>query len=110
MTTLKLTLAALALTAAPAAFAQSSRPAMTAQDLVTLPRMGSVAVSPDGHLAVYALTTSNPQTINGRRRCGCCRWAAKTPVLSGSTGAVTPATRRFPPMAACGSCRTRDGH
>jgi dipeptidyl aminopeptidase/acylaminoacyl peptidase len=62
MTTLKLTLAALALTAAPAAFAQSSRPAMTAQDLVTLPRMGSVAVSPDGHLAVYALTTSNPQT------------------------------------------------
>lgn len=62
MTTLKLTLAALALTAAPAAFAQSSRPAMTAQDLVTLPRMGSVAVSPDGRLAVYALTTSNPQT------------------------------------------------
>jgi len=61
MNTLKLTLAALALGCAPAAFAQTPAP-MTAQDLVTLPRLGSVAVSPDGRLAAYAVTTTDPQS------------------------------------------------
>ncbi len=42
---------------------QQDRPAMTAQDLVTLPRLGGVAPSPDGRLAIYAVTTTDPQSF-----------------------------------------------
>ncbi|NTZ43549.1 S9 family peptidase [Altererythrobacter sp. SALINAS58] len=34
---------------------------MTAQDLVTLPRLGGVAPSPDGQRAIYGVTTTDPQ-------------------------------------------------
>ena len=67
-----LSLAALALGAAPLALvavpapamaaSSSAQPAMTAQDLVTLPRLGSFAVSPDGRLAAYTVTTTDPQS------------------------------------------------
>jgi dipeptidyl aminopeptidase/acylaminoacyl peptidase len=53
------TLAFLAAPAAAQALAQE-RPAMTAQDLVTLPRLGSPTVSPDGRLAVYGVTRTDP--------------------------------------------------
>lgn len=74
MNTHKLTLAALALGCAPVAFAQSpatpatatpaatQAAAMTAQDLVTLPRLGAMAVSPDGRRVAYVVTTTDPQT------------------------------------------------
>ena len=60
--------AALAVLATPAIAAKPKKPApdvpapMSAQDLVTLPRLGGAAVSPDGALAVYPLTTTDPAT------------------------------------------------
>lgn len=53
---------ALALTAAPAA--AESRPPMSAQDLVTLPRLGSPAASADGKWVVYPVTTTDPKTYD----------------------------------------------
>ena len=41
--------------------AQDAAP-MTAQDLVTLPRVGSPAVSPDGRAMVYPVTETDPQS------------------------------------------------
>lgn len=35
---------------------------MTAQDLVTMPRLGSPSIDPEGNLAVYSVTTTDPQT------------------------------------------------
>ncbi len=55
---------ALALAAALAAspsVAQNSAP-MSAQDLVTLPRLGSPTISPDGTLLVYPVTITDPQS------------------------------------------------
>ncbi|MGX7927577.1 dipeptidyl-peptidase 5 [Tsuneonella sp. HG094] len=60
--------AAFAVLATPAIAAKPKKPAaearspMSAQDLVTLPRLGGAAVSPDGALAVYPLTTTDPAT------------------------------------------------
>ncbi|WP_068070835.1 alpha/beta hydrolase family protein [Novosphingobium lentum] len=45
-------------TAKPAA--QPTLTPMTAQDLVTLGRLGGTAVSPDGQLAAYSVTTTDP--------------------------------------------------
>ncbi|MFA9199943.1 MAG: prolyl oligopeptidase family serine peptidase [Cypionkella sp.] len=58
--------AALAALTTPAAAAAPDKPAaetrapMSAQDLVTLPRLGAPAVSRDGKLAVYPLTETDP--------------------------------------------------
>ncbi|OYW16263.1 MAG: peptidase S9 [Novosphingobium sp. 12-64-8] len=64
MKTISLPFAALALVACAPAFAQpvppQSAPAMSAQDLVTLNRLGSVAASPDGRWAALAVTTTDP--------------------------------------------------
>ncbi len=38
-------------------------PPMTAQDLVTLPRLGAPAVNGAGTLAVYGVTTTDPETL-----------------------------------------------
>ncbi len=38
------------------------RPAMTAADLVTMPRLGTPSVSRDGDRAVYPVTTTDPQS------------------------------------------------
>ena len=35
---------------------------MSAQDLVTMPRLGAPSVDPSGRMAVYAVTTTDPQT------------------------------------------------
>ena len=40
-----------------------SRPPFSAQDLVTLPRLGGAAVSPDGAIAVYPLTETDPASL-----------------------------------------------
>jgi len=58
--------AALAALSSPAFAAKPKKPAadtrvaMSAQDLVTLPRLGAAAVSPDGALAVYPVTETDP--------------------------------------------------
>lgn len=53
-------------TASAAAVPKASKPAtrapMSAQDLVTLPRLAGAAVSPDGAMAVYSLTETDPAT------------------------------------------------
>ncbi|GAB4473694.1 MAG: S9 family peptidase [Erythrobacter tepidarius] len=36
---------------------------MSAQDLVTMPRLGAPAVNPEGTLAVYGVTTTDPETL-----------------------------------------------
>ena len=46
--------------AKPKAPKPDSRAAMSAQDLVTLPRLGGAAVSGDGSLAVYPITVTDP--------------------------------------------------
>ena len=57
-------LAALALAAPSLAQSPAERePApMTARDLVTMPRLGAPAASPDGRWAVYAVTTTDPES------------------------------------------------
>jgi dipeptidyl aminopeptidase/acylaminoacyl peptidase len=57
-----LPLTALALLAAPALHAQAPAAPMTAQDLVTLDRLGGTAVSPDGAWVVFARTVTDPQS------------------------------------------------
>ena len=52
---------AFALLATPLA-AQEAREPMQAEDLVTMPRLGSPAVSPDGTMAVYSVTTTDSET------------------------------------------------
>ena len=52
---------AIALLATPLA-AQEARAPMQAEDLVTMPRLGSPAVSPDGTMAVYLVTTTDSET------------------------------------------------
>ncbi|MXO96902.1 prolyl oligopeptidase family serine peptidase [Erythrobacter aquimaris] len=52
---------ALALLATPLA-AQDAAAPMSAQDLVTMPRLGSPAVNPEGTHAVYAVTTTDPES------------------------------------------------
>ena len=52
---------AFALLATPLA-AQEARAPMQAEDLVTMPRLGSPAVSPDGTMAVYSVTTTDSET------------------------------------------------
>ena len=46
--------------AKPKAPKPDSRAAMSAQDLVTLPRLGGAAVTGDGSLAVYPITETDP--------------------------------------------------
>ena len=48
--------------AAPLAAQAPARQPMTAQDLVTMPRLGAPAVSPDGKWAVYPVTETDPAT------------------------------------------------
>ena len=62
-----LTASAAALAIAAPVSAQQSAPAaatapapMSAQDLITLPRLGAPTVSPDGRLAVYTVTDTDP--------------------------------------------------
>ena len=50
---------AIALFASPALAQDAPRP-MQAEDLVTMPRLGSPIVSPDGTMAIYAVTTTDP--------------------------------------------------
>jgi dipeptidyl aminopeptidase/acylaminoacyl peptidase len=52
---------AAALAAVPTTAQHASAP-MTAQDLVTLPRLGSPTVSPDGARMVYPVTVTDPQS------------------------------------------------
>jgi hypothetical protein len=62
-------LAALSAIATPAAAARpktpkaDNRPPFSAQDLVTLPRLGAAAVNADGALAVYPLTETEPESL-----------------------------------------------
>ena len=53
--------AALALIATP--LAAETAPPMTAQDLVTLPRLGAPAVNAAGTLAIYGVTTTDPESL-----------------------------------------------
>lgn len=46
--------------ATPLAAQTAVAPAFTPQDLVTLPRLGATAVSPDGMLAAWVVTTTDP--------------------------------------------------
>ena len=56
-----LTFALLACAAAPlAAETAPARPAMSAQDLVTLPRLGTPTVSKDGRMVVFPVTVTDP--------------------------------------------------
>lgn len=48
--------------AAPLAAQTPAKPTMTAQDLVTMPRLGGAAVSPDGKWAVFPVTETDPAT------------------------------------------------
>ena len=41
--------------------AQTAPEPMQASDLVTMPRLGSPTVSPDGTIAVYSVTTTDPE-------------------------------------------------
>ncbi len=61
--------------AAPAAFAAAplmaqstpaSPTAMSAHDLVTLPRLGAPVAAPDGSFAVYTVTTTDPESLDRR--------------------------------------------
>ena len=45
----------------------SERPPMSARDLVTMPRLGSPIVAPDGAQAVYQVTMTDPATYERRR-------------------------------------------
>ena len=53
---------AFALLATPLA-AQDARAPMSAEDLVTMPRLGSPTVNPEGTLAVYSVTTTDPESF-----------------------------------------------
>lgn len=53
---------AFALLATPLA-AQDAVGPMQAKDLITMPRLGSPTVSPDGTMAVYSVTTTDPETL-----------------------------------------------
>ena len=55
-----LTALMLVLAAPLAAQSSARRPPMTAQDLVTMPRLGAPSVSPDGGWAVYPVTETDP--------------------------------------------------
>lgn len=52
---------AFALFATPLAAQDAARP-MQAEDLVTMPRLGSPTVSPDGSMAIYSVTTTDSET------------------------------------------------
>lgn len=54
--------APLALAFACSLSAHAQTAPMSAEDLVTLPRLGGVAVSQDGRMAAYVVTTTNPET------------------------------------------------
>ena len=57
---------AIALFATPLAAHDAAKPAgppMQAADLVTMPRLGSPTVSPDGTLAVYSVTSTDPESF-----------------------------------------------
>lgn len=41
----------------------AAAPAMSARDLVTMPRLGAPAVNADGSLAVYGVTTTDPESL-----------------------------------------------
>ncbi|MDG5752032.1 S9 family peptidase [Qipengyuania sp. XHP0211] len=51
---------AIALLASP--LAAQDRAPMSAQDLVTMPRLGAPSVDPSGRMAVYSVTTTDPET------------------------------------------------
>lgn len=53
---------ALALVASFPTIAVAEAAPMDAQDLVTLPRLGGVAIAPDGHIAAWTVTITNPET------------------------------------------------
>ncbi len=65
---------AFALSAAPA-LAQTAPRAMTAEDLITLKRVGAPAASPDGQWVVFQQTDTDPQSYS--RNTGLWRVAAK---------------------------------
>ena len=43
------------------------RAPMSAKDLVTMPRLGAPVVSPDGSYAIYAVTVTDPETLDRSR-------------------------------------------
>lgn len=54
---------AIALLSSPLAAQDAPVPApMTAQDLVTMPRLGSPSADADGTLAIYSVTTTDPKS------------------------------------------------
>ncbi|MCU0948442.1 MAG: S9 family peptidase [Porphyrobacter sp.] len=55
---------ALSLTPALAAQNPAPAPAMTARDLVTLPRLGAPVAAPDGSFALYAVTETDPISLD----------------------------------------------
>ncbi|HSM53186.1 MAG TPA: S9 family peptidase, partial [Erythrobacter sp.] len=64
MTTSHALLFAAALLAAPATAHDHgpAAPPMQAQDLVTMPRLGAAVTSPEGQLAIYRVTRTDPET------------------------------------------------
>lgn len=52
---------AVSLAAIPLPVLAQDAPPMTAQDLVTLPRLGSPAIAPDGQRTVYPVTETDPE-------------------------------------------------
>ena len=58
---------AIALLATPLA-AQEKREPMQARDLVTMPRLGAPAVSADGAMAIFPVTTTDPESLERSTR------------------------------------------
>jgi dipeptidyl aminopeptidase/acylaminoacyl peptidase len=57
-----------AATAATPAIGGLNKPAMTARDLVTLPRLGAPIASADGSFAIYSVTETDPATLDRSAR------------------------------------------
>ncbi len=68
----------------------TAKPAMTAQDLVTMPRLGGATASPDGHWTVFPVTETDPvsyQRTTGLWMRSLVDLAAKPVRISGLDGA-----------------------
>jgi dipeptidyl aminopeptidase/acylaminoacyl peptidase len=123
MNTIKLSLAVLGprhgarrISAAPAAPANpapvtpsSQAPAMTAQDLVTLPRLGSVTVSPDERLAAIPSPPPIRAATSAAQRCGCSRSAPRGQRRSSWPGRAALSDPAFAPDGRLWFLSDKDG-